>query len=30
MGKVTVPEHALLKHKMSILRDKSTCVKDFR
>lgn len=30
MSKVIVPDHALLKHKISILRDKDTTVSDFR
>ena len=30
MSKVVVPDHALLKHKITILRDKDTSVSDFR
>ena len=30
MSKVIIPDHALLKHKISILRDKDTAVSDFR
>ena len=30
MSRVIVPEHSLLKHKISILRDKNTDVKSFR
>lgn len=30
MGKVQVLDHPLLQHKLSILRDKNTGVKEFR
>ena len=30
MGKIMVMEHPLIKHKLSILRDKETATKDFR
>lgn len=30
MGKITILNHALLKHKMSIIRDKNTKTKEFR
>ena len=30
MGKVQILEHPLLQHKLSILRDKNTGVKEFR
>ena len=30
MGKVYLFEHPLIQHKLSILRDKNTNVKDFR
>ena len=30
MSKVIIPDHALIKHKITILRDKNTTVSDFR
>lgn len=30
MGKVTVFDHPLIQHKLSIMRDKDTSVKEFR
>ena len=30
MSKVIIPDHALIKHKITILRDKNTIVSDFR
>lgn len=30
MGKVTIMDHPIIKHKMAILRDKNTCMKTFR
>ena len=30
MGKVYVFDHPLIQHKLSIMRDKNTCTKDFR